>query len=264
MNTNSNVYTVIYTTVVCVLVAAILAFVSQTLKPRQQANEKAETISQILTAAQFGEKSSWTDNNATIEFYKENISSSAIISANGFAAGELNAADAEVYSESDLKAQNYNIKDGSEVALPVYVFKNGITVLPIYGAGLWGPVWGYIALDQDLETIVGAYFDHASETPGLGGKIKDDPAFRAQFAGKKVLYGEERAFNIVKGGANGMENGIDAITGATMTSKGVDEAINVWLGAYKNYVLGQQALVREPAEEGIMLLGEESEEIVNE
>ncbi|MCQ2144457.1 MAG: NADH:ubiquinone reductase (Na(+)-transporting) subunit C [Bacteroidales bacterium] len=261
MNTNSNVYTVIYTTVVCVLVAAVLAFVSQTLKPRQEANEKAETISQILTAAQFGEKSSWTDNNATINFYKENIASAAVIGSNGYASAELNSADAEIYTVSKLKAQNYNIKGGSEVQLPVYIFKNGVTVLPIYGAGLWGPVWGYIALSSDLETIVGAYFDHESETPGLGGKIKDDPAFRGQFPGKKVLYGNGKAFNIVKGGANGMANGIDAITGATMTSNGVDEAINNWLEAYKPYVLAQKAVTREPAQDGIMLL---SEETVNE
>jgi len=261
MNTNSNVYTVIYTTIVCVLVAAVLAFVSQVLGPRQEANEKAETISQILTAAQFGEKSSWNDNNATINFYKENIQASFLVNPNGTSAGELDMENAEVYSVANLKAQNYSIRDGVEFALPVYVFNNGVTVLPIYGAGLWGPVWGYIALDADLETIVGAYFDHESETPGLGGKIKDDPAFRAQFPGKKVLFEEENPFNIVKGGANGMANGIDAITGATMTSKGVDAAINQWLSAYRNFAANQKAVEREPvAEEDIMLLETETNE----
>lgn len=266
MNTNNNVYTVIYTTVICVLVAAVLAFASQSLKPRQEANEKAETISQILTAAQFGAKESWNDNNATIDFYKQNIASAAVVGTGGFAASELDTENAEVYSVSDLKAQNYNIKDGSEVALPVYVFNNGVTVVAVYGAGLWGPVWGYIALDKDLETIVGAYFDHASETPGLGGKIKDDPAFRAQFVDKKVVYAEgQKPFNIVKGGAGDMVNGIDAITGATMTSNGVDAAINQWLGAYKEYVLAQQAVSREPQGE-IMPLCDSTAvvEIVNE
>ena len=86
MNTNSNTYTVIYTTVVCVLVAAILAFVSQSLKPKQEANEKAETISQILTAAQFGEKADWQSkgNAATLAFYKENAAE-----ARGFRIGIL-------------------------------------------------------------------------------------------------------------------------------------------------------------------------------
>ncbi len=231
MNTNSNVYTVVYTTIVVVIVAAVLAFVSQTLKPKQEENEKAETISQILTAAQFGEKEHWQEigNAATVKFFEENIE------------GE-----AKVFSVSDLKALNYKIKDGSISAdeLPVYSFSNGISVLAIYGAGLWGPVWGYIALEGDLEHIVGAYFDHESETPGLGGKIKDDPSFRAQFAGKKVIYGDEAPFSIVKGGApEGKENAVDAITGATMTSKGLDAAITNWLNAYEPEIADAQKVL---------------------
>lgn len=242
MNTNSNIYTVIYTTIVVVLVAAILAFVSQKLGPMQAANEKAETISQILTAAQFGETEHWQEigNAKTIEFYKENLESATLIGLDGQKKGELDNASAEIVSTSGLKAQNYNIKDAAKNAkaeLPVYKFKNGISVIPIYGAGLWGPVWGYIAFQSDLSTIAGAYFDHASETPGLGGKIKDDPSFRAQFGGKSVDFSDENPFNIVKGGAPaGKANAIDAITGATMTSKGLDGAINQWLEAYKNYL----------------------------
>ena len=240
MNTNSNVYTVIYTTVVCVLVAAILALVSSSLKPKQDANEKAETISQILTAAQFGEKSEWQakGNAAVLDFYKQNIAEAVLIDADGNKAGELSASDATVYGKSELKAQNYNVKDGKGLKVPVYIFKNGVSVIPVYGAGLWGPVWGYIALNSDLETIAGAYFDHESETPGLGGKIKDDPAFRAQFKGKSIDFNDSKAaFSIVKGGAPaGKANAIDAISGATMTSKGLDEAINVWVDAYKAYL----------------------------
>lgn len=220
MNTNSNVYTVVYTTIVVVLVAAVLALVSQKLGPMQRANEKAETISQILTAAQFGEKDHWQEigNAATIKFFEENIDG-----------------DNAVLSTSDLKALNYKIKDGSITSdeLPVYLFKNGVCVIPVYGAGLWGPVWGYLAFNPDRRTLEGAYFDHDSETPGLGGKIKDDPAFRAQFSGKIVDFNDEKPFSIVKGGAPaGKANAIDAITGATMTSKGLDEAIVTWLNAY--------------------------------
>lgn len=244
MNTNSNTYTVVYTTIVCVLVAAILAFVSQSLKPSQEANEKAETISQILTAAQFGEKSEWQEkgNAAVLDFYKSNIAESIVINAAGEKVSDLNAADAEIYTTSSLKAQNYNIKGGKDLQLPVYKFSNGISVIPVYGAGLWGPVWGYIAFESDLNTIAGAYFDHESETPGLGGKIKDDPSFRAQFKGKSVDFADAKGiFNIVKGGAPaGKANAIDAITGATMTSKGLNEAINVWLEAYKSF-LGSNA-----------------------
>ena len=164
MNTNSNVYTVIYTTVICVLVAAVLAFVSQTLKPKQQENEKAETISQILTAAQFGQKEEWQakGNTAVVNFYKENAAQAILIDLKGQKVGELNTADAQIYTVSDLKAQNYKVKDATDAVLPVYIFKNGVTVFPVYGAGLWGPVWGYVALQRDLKTIAGAYFDHES------------------------------------------------------------------------------------------------------
>ncbi len=237
MNTNSNVYTVIYTTIVCVVVAAILAFVSQSLKDRQEANEKAENISQILTAAQFGEKSSWTDNNTTINFYKENIDRALLVNAKGETVKVMDASKAEIYTVSDLKKQNYNVNGASgELEIPVYIFKNGVSVLPLYGAGLWGPVWGYVALENDLRTIKGAYFDHSSETPGLGGKIKDDPAFRSAFCGKQLNIGSERPFTIAKG-AGSSNDGIDAISGATMTSKGVDAALVAWLNAYMPYIV---------------------------
>ena len=248
MNTNSNVYTVIYTTIVVVIVAAALAFVSVKLGPKQAANEKAETISQILTAAQFGDASHWQEigNASTIEFYKENLEAAYLIGMDGEKKGDLDKASAQILSTSDLKAQNYNIKDASKAAaaeLPVYEFKNGISVIPVYGAGLWGPVWGYIAFEKNLSTIAGAYFDHSSETPGLGGKIKDDPAFRAQFCGKNIDFSDAQPFNIVKGGApEGKSNAIDAITGATMTSKGVDAAINVWLKAYEKHLAAVETI----------------------
>ena len=242
MNTNSNTYTVIYTTLVCVLVAAILAFVSQSLKPKQEANEKAETISQILTAAGFDGKAHWQEigNEATLAFYKENLADAFTVNAKGEQVAVFDKDKAEILSVSGLKVQNRGIKGGGDFEIPVYVFSNGTTVVPVYGAGLWGPVWGYISFDEDLDKITGAYFDHESETPGLGGKIKDDPSFRAQFAGKKVDFSAARAFEIVKGGAPaGKDNAIDAITGATMTSKGLDEAINTWLAAFKGYLQGK-------------------------
>ena len=245
MNTNSNVYTVIYTTIVVVLVSAVLAFVSQKLGPMQAANEKAETISQILTAAQFGDKESWQKqgNEATIKFYKENIETVCLFNLAGEQVGTLNCEDAEIYKVSQLKTQNYKVKAASDdVMIPVYQFSNGVMVLPVYGAGLWGPVWGYIAVSGDFKTIAGAYFDHESETPGLGGKIKDDPAFRAQFAGKVIDYADAVPFSIVKGGApEGKDNAIDAITGATMTSKGLDAAIVAWLNAFKSTITAGQA-----------------------
>ena len=243
MNTNGNAYTVIYTTIVVALVAAILAFVAMTLKPKQDANIKAETISQMLTAAQFYTKDecSAMGNDKVLETYSQNIKEAYTINLKGEKVRDLNTEVKSIELQDGLKAQNKNIKDGSDAAdLPVYVFnKDGksVTVVPVYGAGLWGPIWGYIALDEDLQTIVGAYFDHDSETPGLGAKIKDDPSFRAEFIGKKVNVASDPVFSVVKVGTSADENSsVDAITGATMTSKGLGEAIAFWLKAYAPFL----------------------------
>lgn len=243
MNTNGNAYTVIYTTIVVTLVAAILAFVAMTLKPKQDANIKAETISQMLTAAQFFTKDecSAMGNDKVLEAYSQNIKEAYTINLKGEKVRDLNTEVKSIELQDGLKAQNKNIKDGSDAAdLPVYVFnKDGksVTVVPVYGAGLWGPIWGYIALDEDLQTIVGAYFDHDSETPGLGAKIKDDSSFRAEFIGKKVNVASDPVFSVVKVGTSADENSsVDAITGATMTSKGLGEAIAFWLKAYAPFL----------------------------
>jgi len=238
MNTNGNAYTVIYTTIVVALVAAILAFVSMALKPKQDANVKAETISQMLTAAQFYTKDecSAMGNDKVLEAYSQNIKEAFTIDLDGKKVRDLSTDVKNIELQDGLKAQNKNIKNGANADLPVYVFnKDGkaVTVVPAYGAGLWGPIWGYIALDEDLQTIVGAYFDHESETPGLGAKIKDDPSFRAEFIGKKVNLSGDPVFSVVKvGTATDPESSVDAITGATMTSKGLGEAIAFWLKAY--------------------------------
>ena len=247
MNTNNNVYTVIYTTVIVVVVAALLAFVSQSLKAKQDANEKAETISQMLTAAQYGSKANMDklSNTAKLEKYAEEISEAFTVSLEGEKVNDLPLD--KVYSPGELKRQNYNIKGGAnktgEPELPVFLFKNGTVVVPIYGAGLWGPIWGYIAFKQNTSEILGAYFDHESETAGLGAKIKDDPSFQAEFVGEKADFSSANVFDIVKGGApkdaegkSLVDNKIDAITGATMTSQGLDAAIDTWLKAYANHL----------------------------
>ena len=236
MNTNNNIYTLVYTTVIVVVVAALLAFVSQSLKSRQDANEKAETISQMLTAAQYGSKADLDklSNTQKLEKYTEEIEKAFTIGLEGNVIRDLE--NLEVYGPKPLKRQNYNIKGGAnktgEPELPVFIFKNGRTVVPIYGAGLWGPIWGYISFEAYNVTMGGAYFDHESETAGLGARIKDDPSFQAQFVGKTASFADANVVDISKGGQ------IDAISGATMTSKGLDAAIDTWLAAYAKYFTG--------------------------
>ena len=242
MNTNSNAYTVIYTTLVVVVVAAVLAFTAMKLKPSQSANAKAETLRQMMSAA--GIKSTdelyATKNADVLQLYADNIEQAYTIGLDGEQNGTLSTELKNIELVDNLKPQNKAIKENTGVTLPVYVFKSGVAVMPIYGAGLWGPIWGYVAFQPDHYTIAGAYFDHESETPGLGAKIKDEAWFREKFIGKTVEWGDEPAFRLEKNAeATGAANAVDAITGATMTSKGLNEALNVWFKAYeKHFGLG--------------------------
>ena len=253
MNTNSNAYTVIYTTIIVVVVAAVLAFASSSLKSKQTANIKAETLSQMMTAAGLGDKESFSKmgNDAVLSTYSDNIEEAFAINVNGEKVRDLKTAKNEIELIDNFKPENKAILNGGEAHLPVYKFKSGVTVIPVYGAGLWGPIWGYIALQQDLKTIVGAYFDHESETPGLGAKIKDEASFKEQFAGKVFdLEDSSVLFEIVKGGApEGSENKVDAISGATMTCNGLNKAINTWVGAYANYLKNTAPAAEETVEE---------------
>lgn len=245
MNTNSNIYTVVYTAIVVVVVAAVLAYVSLALAPKQSANVKAETLSQMMIAANIDTKEGFDKmgNDNILVKYSDEIAEAFTIGLDGEKNGELKTSKEDIELIDNLKPQDVAIKNAAAVTLPVYVFKSGITVIPVYGAGLWGPIWGYIALQPDHKTIAGAYFDHASETPGLGAKIKDDPAFQEAFIGKEFdLSNFETPFRIVKGGApEGDIHAVDAITGATMTCNGLGKAIDNWVGAYSNYLNKAQA-----------------------
>ena len=258
MNTNSNVYTIVYTTLIVVVVAAVLAFAAMTLKPKQDANIKAETISQMLTAAGFSTKEDLAKlgNDKILEKYAEVINTAFLIDAEGNKIGELDTDLGSIELADNLKLQNSNIKSGKDVELPVYVFdKDGsdVIVIPVYGAGLWGPVWGYIAFDEHCDEIVGAYFDHEGETPGLGAKIKDEPWFREQFIGESInLNNPDNSFDIVKGGApEGVSDDsmVDAITGAMMTCKGLDAAIDTWFKAYMPFFQKKAAAAGDDCDE---------------
>ena len=224
MNTNSNTYTVIYSIILVVVVAAVLAFAAMFLKPTQEANVKKDTISQILTAAT-------VQGEDILATYQQEIEAAILVDINGNKVGELSIENCEVYDNAQLKKQTI----ASEKALPVYIFKNGITVIPCYGAGLWGPIWGYIGLEGDLQTIKAVCFGHKGETPGLGAKIADEPSFAAGFAGKQVGSGDI-LFEVAKpANRQTVESGVDAISGATITCQALGKTLNQWFGFYKNY-----------------------------
>lgn len=237
MNTNSNTYTVIYSTILVVVVAAVLAFAAMYLKPTQDANVKKDTISQILTAAT-------VEGEDILATYKDAIEAAILVDIEGNKVGELSIENCEVYDNSALKKQI----TAEPKALPVYIFKNGITVIPCYGAGLWGPIWGYIGFENDLKTIKAVCFGHKGETPGLGAKISDEPSFAASFAGQQMGSGEI-LFEVTKPGNRQTENnGVDAISGATITCQALGKTLNQWFGFYQNY-LAKNVAVQETAVE---------------
>ena len=227
MNTNSNTYTVIYSIILVVVVAAVLAFAAMFLKPTQDANVKKDTIGQILTAATFA----GVEDAKILDTYKAEIESAILVNLEGEKVGDLNIEDCEVYGTSDLKRQIA----AEQKSLPVYIFKNGYTVVPCYGAGLWGPIWGYIGFEGDLNTIKAVRFGHKGETPGLGAKIADEPSFAESFKGQKVGEGEI-LFEVAKPANRQLpESGVDAISGATITSQALGVTLNQWFGFYQNY-----------------------------
>ncbi len=256
MNTNGNTYTVIYSVVLVVLVAAILAFVAMSLQDKQNENIKIETITKVLSAA------SQADENVTIDettdvlkMYTENITDAFEVDGTGAVKrhmdmGKDDPKKIQVPSTADLKKQNDILKkiagaksDADKesllksLSLPVFVFDiNGkeISVIPCYGAGLWGPIWGYIALANDGKTIEGAIFDHKGETPGLGAKIAEAP-FYTSFRGKALGDGET-AFAVEKGKHAGVPDCVDAISGATITSQALGRGINLWATYYRPYL----------------------------
>ncbi len=225
MNTNSNTYTVIYSIILVVVVAAVLAFAAMFLKPSQDANVKKDTISQILTAAT-------VQGEDILGTYKQEVEAAILVDLEGNKVGELDIESCEVYDNSALKKQTIS----EEKALPVYIFKNGVTVVPCYGAGLWGPIWGYIGFEGDLKTIKAVCFGHKGETPGLGAKISDEPSFAESFVGQQVGSGAV-LFEVAKTANRQTEmNGVDAISGATITCQALGKTLNQWFGFYQNYL----------------------------
>lgn len=226
MNRDSNSYTFIYASALVVLVAALLSIAAIGLKPAQSKNVRVAKKTDILKSV--GIPSTAVDAEAKYEQY---IKQTFIVNAQG------NNVDGAAF-DVDLKAEL--TKPVAERQLPVYVSQldNGSTkyILPVRGKGLWGPIWGYIAVNDDKQTIYGANFGHKGETPGLGAEIEKE-FFQVQFKDKKILKNGQVSFAVAKGGAApGDEYAVDAISGGTITSKGVEAMLIECLDAYSAFL----------------------------
>ena len=225
LNTNANGYTLVYSTVIVVIVAFLLAFVFKALKPMQDVNVALDKKKQLLYALNVRN----VDNAAAAEKYKQLIVADEIIDVNGklINKGEPGGEKAGfTLNSADYKAGK----------LALFVCKvNGQTkyIIPVYGMGLWGPINGFIALNDDKNTVYGAYFNHEGETAGLGAEIKDNIKWQKLFQGKK-LFGNDNtkiALSVVKK-VEDPTTQVDAVTGATLTSNGVSDMLAECLSKY--------------------------------
>lgn len=205
MKTNSNTYTIIYSAIMVVIVAFLLAFVSQSLKPIQDVNVALDVKKQILFSLNIPRD---IDNAGAEAKYKEIVKEEKNIDGNNIYICEV---------------------DGK----PKYV-------IPLKGMGLWGGISGYISINEDKSTVYGAYFNHESETAGLGAEIKDSKAWQDKFLGKKVFKdgSDEVVLSVVKK-VDAPDCQVDAVTGATLTSDGVNDMLHECISKYKNFLMAQ-------------------------
>ena len=231
MDTNKNSYTIIYAAVMVVIVALLLALVSSGLKETQTTNVKLDKKKQILSALQIN-----LEDQDAAALYDQYIVKELVVNTK-----------ADILSE--VKGEAFDIDIVKEAAkplesrhLPVYVAQvEGQTkyIIPLRGAGLWGPIWGYVALNDDKNTVFGTYFSHASETPGLGAEISL-PKFQQEFVGKHILNDRNEFVSIAvmkAGQKSDTQEQVDGISGGTITSKGVEAMVLNSIGQYEAFLI---------------------------
>jgi Na+-transporting NADH:ubiquinone oxidoreductase subunit C len=224
---NSNGYTFGFAIVMVAVVGTMLAVASQGLKSRQDKNATDKKMISILSAINVEA----TRANAQ-EMYKKYVVDSKIIAGKDLNAEAFDIDIKKEYRDKKLAASDRNY--------PLYICeKEGLKyyVIPVIGKGLWGPIWGFVALESDYKTIYGATFDHKAETPGLGAEIKYT-SYSDQYTGEVITdtTGTFQPIIVVKDGSgSGLNSKVDGITGGTITSKGVEEMTTRTLEVYANY-----------------------------
>ena len=206
-NTNSNLYIIIYSIVLVVIVAFGLAFVYTSLKDKQEANVALDVKKQVLAALDIRE---FTDDADAEQKYKQIVLKVDTVSA-------------------EKNAIVYTCKLNGEDKY----------ILSVNGMGLWGPIWGYIALNSDKQTVFGAYFNHASETAGLGAEIKDSKAWQDQFKGKKAYADHTVLLSVKKATDIKPEEKpytVDGVTGSTLTCNGVNNMFKESIALYEDFL----------------------------
>jgi Na+-transporting NADH:ubiquinone oxidoreductase subunit C len=236
MKSFSNTYIFIFSLVMVVVVAVLLSFVAMQLKPRQQLNQEIERKSDILrSVGEAGNASDVKDYNAYIEQeFEKYITESYVVNYEG------DLVDEDAFGVT-LRLREQADKNAEERLYPVFVYTSESGekkyIVPVRGKGLWGPIWGYVAFEPDLNTIFGVIYDHAKETPGLGADINAD-WFERKFKGKTIFneQGDFVSVTVAKGVNVATDpHGVDAISGGTITSVGLSDMLEDFFGGYLNH-----------------------------
>ena len=233
-NKESNSYIFMYSTILVVVAAAVLAVAAVGLRPFQKKNQEIEKMQQLLTAVGIE-----NDVKNAEELYKKYFVQELTVNKKGEVLS--------TYENETLKGEvrPFNVElskelaKGEEAMLPIFICNQEgktVYVVPVHGKGLYDAIWGNIAIEEDLNTVRGVLFDHKGETPGLGAEITN-PAFPAQFKGKKIFENDEVKLAVVKGQKTEEEKQYqaDAVTGATNTSNGVSNMLKDCLSNYIEY-----------------------------
>jgi Na+-transporting NADH:ubiquinone oxidoreductase subunit C len=239
MNVQSNSYTFIYSSIIVVVVATMLALAATALKPAQERNVEIEKKQNILSSVRIA-----STRQDVQKLYDTYITDSYALNSKGEKVKGVDPFTLNLREELKKPQEKRN--------LPVFECTIGdslFLVIPVYGKGLWGPIWGYVSLVRDkrphadsviyipYKKIYGAIFDHKGETPGLGAEI-NQTFFQIPFRNKIIFdsKGNFKSVKVVKGGADKTAlNEVDAISGGTITSKGVQAMLDTCLTSYQTY-----------------------------
>jgi Na+-transporting NADH:ubiquinone oxidoreductase subunit C len=225
----SNKYIFIFSAVMVILVASLLSLAATLLQPAQEKNLEVEKKKSMLESINIP-----ATRENTEELYDKFIKESFVINSKGEPVEGVDAF--EVVLKDEQK------KPLAEQYLPLFRATpddgEKVIILPVEGKGLWGPIYGYVSLKSDLNTIYGVTFDHKGETPGLGAEINTTP-FESMFEGKQLFEnGNFVSIMVQKGGADpGDNHGVDAISGGTITSKGLQKMLFDCIQKYNGYFL---------------------------
>jgi Na+-transporting NADH:ubiquinone oxidoreductase subunit C len=229
----SNAYILIYAGALTIVCGGLLAFAAEGLKEKQQFNVALEQKKNILATVVTLEEGQDVNN-----LYSQKVNEFVI---------DYEGNVKENVKPKDVKLPVEYKKAPKDRLLPVYEFKDesdpnkvDYVVLPVYGYGLWNDIWGFIALESDMNTIQGVKFDHKGETPGLGARIESDAEVQARYKGKTIYEGDKLvSVTMMKGeGADYSDDKhkVDGMSGATLTGKGVNNMLRDYLTSYANYL----------------------------